>query len=256
MCFPFKRLASSHVPNYPAKLLLTSCLGSWNSVILLPIAVTFYITWWFIRFFDGFFSPIYESLGIHVIGNIPSGFCFAPVLKLAVSSWRCVCVCMCACACAIERERETDRERSLIRSDLLLLQGLGLWLHLYSYFWWEYSCRRGLEHLCYRWASGSLSACHSWSTSTQLPSRSVLLSLQVQLASAFETSLWFVFPCLGMFSYSRLESVTISEWHIESGPYIWKKWNYRLSSIGQSSSMGFSTYLRTSSVFLRIFEIP
>lgn len=40
------------------------------SVILLPIAVTFYVTWWFIRFFDGFFSPIYDSLGIHVLGEL------------------------------------------------------------------------------------------------------------------------------------------------------------------------------------------
>ncbi|KAG0563704.1 hypothetical protein KC19_8G052900 [Ceratodon purpureus] len=58
------------------------CWLSWFvvSAILLPIAVTFYITWWFIRFFDGFFSPIYESLGIHVIGNSQSGFCYAAVL--------------------------------------------------------------------------------------------------------------------------------------------------------------------------------
>lgn len=61
----------------PKLLLLTSAWAVWNSVILLPIAVTFYITWWFIRFFDGFFSPIYESLGIHVIGNTSSGCCAA-----------------------------------------------------------------------------------------------------------------------------------------------------------------------------------
>ena len=39
------------------------------SVILLPIAITFYTTWWFIRFVDGFFSPIYVHLGIHLFGN-------------------------------------------------------------------------------------------------------------------------------------------------------------------------------------------
>jgi uncharacterized membrane protein len=39
------------------------------SVILLPIAITFYTTWWFIRFVDGFFSPIYIHLGINVFGN-------------------------------------------------------------------------------------------------------------------------------------------------------------------------------------------
>lgn len=38
------------------------------SVILFPIAITFYITWWFIRFVDGFFSPIYAQLGIDIFG--------------------------------------------------------------------------------------------------------------------------------------------------------------------------------------------
>jgi hypothetical protein len=38
------------------------------SVILFPIAVTFYITWWFFCFVDGFFSPIYAHLGINIIG--------------------------------------------------------------------------------------------------------------------------------------------------------------------------------------------
>lgn len=40
-----------------------------RSVILLPIAITFYTTWWFIRFVDGFFSPIYVHLGIHLFGS-------------------------------------------------------------------------------------------------------------------------------------------------------------------------------------------
>lgn len=47
------------------------------SVILLPIAITFYITWWFISFVDGFFSPIYAHLGINVFGNTQSPFEFA-----------------------------------------------------------------------------------------------------------------------------------------------------------------------------------
>ncbi|KAJ0766555.1 hypothetical protein HanLR1_Chr03g0078931 [Helianthus annuus] len=38
-------------------------------VILLPIAITFYITWWFIHFVDGFFSPIYAQLGIDIFGE-------------------------------------------------------------------------------------------------------------------------------------------------------------------------------------------
>ena len=39
------------------------------SVILLPIAITFYITWGFIHFVDGFFSPVYNQLGINVFGK-------------------------------------------------------------------------------------------------------------------------------------------------------------------------------------------
>lgn len=39
-----------------------------RSVILLPIAITFCVTWWFISFVDGFFSPIYAHLGINVFG--------------------------------------------------------------------------------------------------------------------------------------------------------------------------------------------
>ncbi|KAI8565511.1 hypothetical protein RHMOL_Rhmol03G0264600 [Rhododendron molle] len=47
----------------PGKFPLKFC------VILFPIAVTFYITWWFIRFVDGFFSPIYAQLGINIFGK-------------------------------------------------------------------------------------------------------------------------------------------------------------------------------------------
>jgi hypothetical protein len=39
------------------------------SVILFPIAITFYITWWFVHFVDGFFSPIYAHLGIDIFGK-------------------------------------------------------------------------------------------------------------------------------------------------------------------------------------------
>jgi uncharacterized membrane protein len=58
------------------------------SVILLPIAVTFYVTWWFIRFFDGFFSPIYDSLGVHVFGlGFVTTFVFIFLVGVFVSSW-------------------------------------------------------------------------------------------------------------------------------------------------------------------------
>lgn len=49
--------------------LLISLALSFCSVILFPIAITFYITWWFIHFVDGFFSPIYVQLGIDVFGK-------------------------------------------------------------------------------------------------------------------------------------------------------------------------------------------
>jgi hypothetical protein len=39
------------------------------SVVLFPVAVTFFITWWFIQFVDGFFSPLYAKLGVDIFGN-------------------------------------------------------------------------------------------------------------------------------------------------------------------------------------------
>lgn len=40
-----------------------------GSVVLFPVAVTFLITLWFIQFVDGFFSPIYENLGVDIFGK-------------------------------------------------------------------------------------------------------------------------------------------------------------------------------------------
>uniref|UniRef100_A0A0E0DU40 COV1-like protein n=1 Tax=Oryza meridionalis TaxID=40149 RepID=A0A0E0DU40_9ORYZ len=48
------------VRSWASKKFMTGC------VILFPIAITFYITWWFIHFVDGFFSPIYAQLGINI----------------------------------------------------------------------------------------------------------------------------------------------------------------------------------------------
>ena len=39
------------------------------SVVLFPVAVTFFITWWFIQFVDSFFSPIYARLGVEIFGK-------------------------------------------------------------------------------------------------------------------------------------------------------------------------------------------
>lgn len=70
-------------------------LQSWVSkkfmsgcVVLFPVAITFYITWWFIQFVDGFSSPIYARLGINIfgLGFITSLF-FIFLMGLFVSSW-------------------------------------------------------------------------------------------------------------------------------------------------------------------------
>ncbi|CAD6267842.1 unnamed protein product [Miscanthus lutarioriparius] len=59
-----------------------------SSVILLPIAITFYTTWWFIRFVDGFFSPIYVHLGIHLFGlGFVTSITFIFLVGVFMSSW-------------------------------------------------------------------------------------------------------------------------------------------------------------------------
>ncbi|XP_024394669.1 protein LIKE COV 1 isoform X1 [Physcomitrium patens] len=70
-------------------------LSSWASkkfmsgcVILLPIAVTFYTTWWFILFFDSFFSPVYDYLGMHVVGlGFVTSFVFIFLVGVFGASW-------------------------------------------------------------------------------------------------------------------------------------------------------------------------
>ncbi|XP_021605442.1 protein LIKE COV 3 isoform X3 [Manihot esculenta] len=56
------------IRSWASKKFMTGC------VILLPIAITFCVTWWFISFVDGFFSPIYAHLGINVFAVVGS-FC-------------------------------------------------------------------------------------------------------------------------------------------------------------------------------------
>ncbi|CAN1235114.1 Protein LIKE COV 2 [Linum perenne] len=48
--------------SWVSKKFMTGC------IVLFPVAVTFLATWWFIEFVDGFFSPIYEQLGIDIFG--------------------------------------------------------------------------------------------------------------------------------------------------------------------------------------------
>ncbi|KAF3773743.1 hypothetical protein EJ110_NYTH54699 [Nymphaea thermarum] len=51
------------IQSWASKKFMTGC------VILFPIAITFYITWWFVHFVDGFFSPIYAHFGIDIFGK-------------------------------------------------------------------------------------------------------------------------------------------------------------------------------------------
>ncbi|XP_024395456.1 protein LIKE COV 1 isoform X1 [Physcomitrium patens] len=73
---------SGFFSNWASKKFMSGC------VILLPIAVTFYITWWFIQFFDSFFSPVYDYLGIHVFGlGFVTSFAFIFLVGVFGASW-------------------------------------------------------------------------------------------------------------------------------------------------------------------------
>ncbi|TYI83248.1 hypothetical protein E1A91_D05G279500v1 [Gossypium mustelinum] len=58
------------------KKFMTGC------VILFPLAITFYVTWGFIHLVDGFFSPVYDHLGINIFGIFMSSWVGASVLTL------------------------------------------------------------------------------------------------------------------------------------------------------------------------------
>ncbi|CAH8334170.1 unnamed protein product [Eruca vesicaria subsp. sativa] len=85
-------------PNSPNSSTRKACyavLQSWVSkkfmtgfVVLFPVAVTFLITWWFIQFVDGFFSPIYESLGVDIFGlGFITSVLFTFFVGIFASSW-------------------------------------------------------------------------------------------------------------------------------------------------------------------------
>ncbi|KFK40219.1 hypothetical protein AALP_AA3G346100 [Arabis alpina] len=70
------------IRSWASKKFMTGC------VILLPIAVTFYFTWWFIHFVDGFFSPIYTHLGINMFGlGFMTSITFIFLVGVFMSSW-------------------------------------------------------------------------------------------------------------------------------------------------------------------------
>ncbi|EOY30765.1 Uncharacterized protein TCM_037862 isoform 2 [Theobroma cacao] len=73
------------VRSWASKKFMTGCFCS---VILFPIAITFYITWWFIHFVDGFFSPIYAQLGIDIFGlGFVTSITFIFLVGVFMSSW-------------------------------------------------------------------------------------------------------------------------------------------------------------------------
>ncbi|CAL0319663.1 unnamed protein product [Lupinus luteus] len=86
------------VPNSPNSSTRRACcfvLQSWVSkkfmtgcVVLFPVAVTFFITWWFIEFVDGFFSPMYSRLGVDIFGlGFITSLVFVFLIGVFVSSW-------------------------------------------------------------------------------------------------------------------------------------------------------------------------
>ncbi|XP_058090948.1 protein LIKE COV 2-like [Magnolia sinica] len=65
-----------------SKKFMTGC------VVLFPVAVTSFITWWFIQFVDGFFSPIYARLGVNIFGlGFVTSLIFVFFVGIFVSSW-------------------------------------------------------------------------------------------------------------------------------------------------------------------------
>ncbi|KAL5729221.1 Protein CONTINUOUS VASCULAR RING 1 [Ranunculus cassubicifolius] len=90
-----KPSSSSAAASHSGREAFTKVVRSWASkkfmtgcVILLPIAITFYITWWFIHFVDGFFSPIYAQLGIDIFGlGFVTSITFIFLVGVFMSSW-------------------------------------------------------------------------------------------------------------------------------------------------------------------------
>ncbi|KAK3014741.1 hypothetical protein RJ639_010277 [Escallonia herrerae] len=85
-------------PNSPNSSTRKACcfvLQSWVSqkfmtgcVVLFPVLVTFFLTWWFIEFVDGFFSPLYARLGIDIFGlGFVTSLLFVLFIGIFVSSW-------------------------------------------------------------------------------------------------------------------------------------------------------------------------
>ncbi|XP_021284520.1 protein LIKE COV 2 isoform X2 [Herrania umbratica] len=90
LALPIPPLASSCIwqpcyavlQSWVSKKFMTGC------VVLFPVAVTFLVTWWFIQFVDGFFSPIYARLGVDVFGlGFLTSLLFIYFVGIFASSW-------------------------------------------------------------------------------------------------------------------------------------------------------------------------
>ncbi|KAJ9564407.1 hypothetical protein OSB04_000373 [Centaurea solstitialis] len=87
--------SGKEVSGYEIEFALVKVIRSWASkkfitgcVILSPIAITFYVTWWFIQVGDALFSPIYAFLGIDIFGlGFITSIMFIFLVGVFMSSW-------------------------------------------------------------------------------------------------------------------------------------------------------------------------
>ncbi|KAH6791841.1 hypothetical protein C2S52_002318 [Perilla frutescens var. hirtella] len=77
-----RRACCFFLQSWVSKKFMTGC------VVLFPVAVTFFVTWWFVQFVDGFFSPLYDQLGIDIFGlGFVTSLLFVFLVGVFVSSW-------------------------------------------------------------------------------------------------------------------------------------------------------------------------
>ncbi|XP_071735285.1 protein LIKE COV 3-like isoform X2 [Rutidosis leptorrhynchoides] len=82
LCFSLPVAFVKVIRSWASKKFMTGC------VILFPIAITFYVTWWFIDFVDGFFYPVYYILGINTFGlGFVISIAFIFLVGVFMSSW-------------------------------------------------------------------------------------------------------------------------------------------------------------------------
>lgn len=174
-------------------------------MVLFPVAVTFLVTWWFIQFVDGFFSPLYAQLGIDIFGKSSSHwFVYRMIASLNCS----MIVVALSCDSAFIIVIFTVYLSLMILYIYCLKQDLGLLLHCFLYSLLEYLFRHGRVPLFYGLENGLSSECHLWSTYIQPPSKLVLLFLLV-----------FCFSLLGLVMFYHkncpLKIVGIMRWKKE-----------------------------------------